>query len=183
MQNDINVLPVRGSDVTEILVNDHQIIKRLLTQLTQSGAGIDRQETLEELKAALTIHNATEENIVYPALHAVAGKKSEAEHLYHETATADVLVFKLDTMLKEGDESGFPALAEKLKGAIEEHIEDEEKSALPHLSKGASPEQAQLLTESIQEFRSAFRFENPAGFGRAETGEIMRETAYDPRRV
>lgn len=172
MQSEVTPLPVRGSDTVEILINDHQQIKRLLNMLTDSYDGAGRKQTLEQLKAALTIHNATEENLVYPALSEVAHKKSEAQKLYHETAEADTLVFQLDTMLKEGKEENFAATAEKLQKMILEHIDDEEQSALPHLQKGAEPMQAQMLTSSVREFRSALQFNSGTPPSRAKTGEI-----------
>ena len=175
MQSDISALPVRGNDAIEILTNDHQTIKSLLSALTQATQPDRRKETLEQLKGALTIHNATEENLLYPALQVVAGKKSESQKLYHETAEADVLVFELDTMLKEGDDSGFSKTAEKLQSAVLEHIDDEESSAFPHLQKNAEPEQAQMLTQSVREFRSSMQFQSPSR-ARTETGEIGQAT-------
>lgn len=173
MQSDLSPLPLRGNDAVEILLNDHQVIKSLLSQLTQAGQASQRRQVLEQLKAALTIHNATEENLVYPALDKVAGKKSESQKLYHETAAADILIFELDTMLKEGDDSEFESKAEKLQGAVLEHIEDEEDSAFPHIQEKAEPAQAQMLTQSVREFRNSFRFEGPGmRAGRSETGEI-----------
>ncbi len=172
MQSNLDPLPVRGSDTVEILISDHQQIKRLLSALTESTAAPSRKQTLEQLKAALTIHNATEENLVYPALSEVAHKKGEARKLYHETAEADILVFELDTMLKEGKDGNFTTTAEKLQKAVLEHIDDEESSAFPHLQKGADPMHAQLLTTSVREFRSALQFNSAATPGRSEMGEI-----------
>lgn len=179
MQSDLSPLPLRGNDAIEILLNDHQVIKSLLSRLTQAGQASQRKQVLDQLKAALTIHNATEENLVYPALEKVAGKKTEAQKLYHETAAADVLIFELDTMLKEGDDSDFDAKAEKLQGAVLEHIEDEEDSAFPHIQEKAEPEESQMLTESVREFRNSFRFEMAGGAraGRSETGEISGQTS------
>ncbi len=91
--------------------------------------------------------------------------------LYHETAEADVVVFDLDTMLKEGDDSDFAATAKKLQAAVLEHIDDEENSAFPSLQKNADTQQTQMLTESVREFRSRFRF-SPAGTSRTETGDV-----------
>ncbi len=177
MQSDVTPLPVRGSDAIEILKNDHDIIKNLLTDLTQATQTQQRKQTLEQLKGALTVHNATEENLVYPALDKVAGKKSESQKLYHETAEADVLIFEIDTMLKEGDDSKFDTKATKLREAILEHIEDEEGSAFPHLQKGADPQQTQMLTTSVREFRSALSFApgSPAARVRTETGAIQSD--------
>lgn len=180
MQSDSTQLPVRGNDAIEILTNDHRRIKDLLAQLTAASQTTQRKQTLEQLKAALTIHNATEENLVYPAIQEVAGKKAEAQKLYHETGEADVLVFTLDTMLKEGDEGDFSATAEKLQAAVLEHIEDEEQKAFVHLRDRSEPPQAQLLTQSVREFRSALRF-GPGGDGQPSAvgsrGEIGGTTA------
>src|ERR1035441_10701631 len=93
-------LAARGSDAIEILVNDHQVIKGLLTQLT-SGAIETRKDTLDQLKGVLTIHNATEENLVYPALAVVGGNKSDSEQLFHETAAADTAVFRSEEHTSE----------------------------------------------------------------------------------
>jgi hemerythrin superfamily protein len=177
MQSDMGeLLPVRGNDATEILINDHEVIKRLLSELTQSAAGEGMKMTLEQLKGALTIHNATEENIVYPAIRQVARKKWEAQRLYHETAEADVLVFQLDTMMKEGNYADFPRVAEKLRDAVLEHIEDEEQKAFPRLQESAEPMQAQMLTESVRQFRSMMHVSVPGimGQGRTEMGEISQ---------
>lgn len=176
MQGD--VLPVRGHDAIEILVNDHILIKSLLTKLTQAADERGRQSAVDELKGVLTIHNATEENLVYPALRSIAGRKSESEHLYHETAEADVLAFELDAMLREGKDRDFAAKAKQFQRAVLEHIDHEEHKAFPHLRERAAPQQAQLLTESVREFRTALRFASRAA--RIETGEITGSQTGKP---
>lgn len=155
--NSVEVLPVRGSDPGEILINDHQVIKGLLAQLVAANAADTRLAALESLKAALTIHNAMEETLFYPALATVAGKAHESQHLYTETAEADVVVFRLDTMLKTGETTTFGETARALQAAILEHIDDEEEKAIPHLQKHAEPNQSALLLTSMREFRARIR--------------------------
>ena len=157
-------LPTKGGDAVEILMNDHLLIEGLLERLTSAVDNAERKSALEELKAALTIHNATEENLVYPAIERIARKKAEAQHLYHETAEADVVVFELDSMLKEGrgEEDAFAATAEKLRNAVLEHIEDEERKAFVHLRNEADEEQTESLTRSVKQFRSALHYEMSA---------------------
>jgi iron-sulfur cluster repair protein YtfE (RIC family) len=173
MQSDVNQLPMRGNDAVEILLNDHEIVRSILSDFTNATSPAQRKGALEQLKAALTIHNATEENLVYPALAKVAGKKAEAQKLYHETAEADMLIFEIDSMLKQqDDDKGISSKAEKLQNAILEHMEDEEQKAFPHLQQNAEPQEAQMLTNSVREFRNAFRFSGAGMERRAETGEI-----------
>jgi hemerythrin superfamily protein len=171
MQSDITDVPVRGNDAIEILINDHQTIKDLLTRLTGTTQPAALTQTLEQLKGVLTIHNATEENLVYPALSKVAHKNSESLKLYNETAEADMLLFEVDTMLKEGKTDGIEKKTKKLQAAILEHIEDEEQKAFKHLQEKSEPQQSQMLTQSVREFRNRFRLQ---GAARSETGEIGR---------
>lgn len=179
MQTNTGELPARGHDAVEILINDHNVVKALLEQLANARDTERRKGVLEQLKAALTIHNATEENLLYPALAEVAGKKSEAQHLYHETAEADLLLFQLDTMLKEGDEAEFESTASKLREAVLEHIDDEEEKAFPQLREKAEPQQAKMLTDSVREFRDALRF--TPGSRATERGSIGGPTSTTAR--
>ncbi|MBV9718232.1 MAG: hemerythrin domain-containing protein [Candidatus Eremiobacteraeota bacterium] len=161
MQIDTALLPVRGNDAVEILLNDHQVIKNLLRELTEAS-GPRRQEVMEQLKGVLTIHNATEENLVYPAIDKVAGSKLEAQHLYHETAEADTLFFELDSMLKERDESEFGAKAEKFADAVRHHIEEEETKAFPRLKENSDQRHSEMLADSVKTFRRSLHFEAPS---------------------
>ncbi len=159
MQAQLEELPVRGDDAIEILVNDHQVIKQLLGTLTTATERSKRKHALERLKAALTLHNATEENLVYPALAQIAGKHMKSGHLYHETAATDMLIFELDTLLyKDEDAQEFGKKAEKLQDSILEHIDDEENSAFPDLQKNSEPQEASMLTEAVQQFRKQFHY-------------------------
>ncbi|HEX3458540.1 MAG TPA: hemerythrin domain-containing protein [Candidatus Baltobacteraceae bacterium] len=158
MQIDTSLLPVRGDDAVEILENDHEVIKELLAKLT-TATNSKRAEVLDLLKGVLTIHNATEENLVYPAIQKVAGSKLESQHLYHETAEADVLFFELDGLLKEGNDDEFARKALKFQEAVLHHIDEEENKAFPRLEENADPQSAATLTASMREFRSSLHFE------------------------
>ena len=173
MQSDVSLLPVSGSSVHEILENDHEIIKGLLNSLTRSATRVERMQILEQLKGVLTIHNATEENIVYPALDKVAGHKFETLKLYNETAAADIFALpnRHDAQGRRRDE--IRRQGAKTHDAVFKHIEAEEKSALPHLEKGADSSEAQILLRSVREFRSAIRFTpGSVATSRAYTGEV-----------
>lgn len=151
-------VPTKGRDAIEILTNDHDTIKGLLQQLCDSSDESDQMQLLDKLKGLFTVHNATEENLIYPALREIARKKAESQHLVNETAEADLLVFQLDTMLKEGNIEKFQSTAKKLQAAVLEHIRDEEEKAFPHLQDGATEEQAQMLDDSVQKLREALQF-------------------------
>ena len=163
-------VPTKGQDAIEILTNDHDAIKDYLQQLCDAKDQSQRRQVLNQLKGLFTIHNATEENVIYPALREIAGKKTEAQHLVNETAEADFLVFQLDTMLNEGDTEKFTATAEKLQSAVLEHIDDEERKAFPLLEDEGSSEKYDMVTRSVQELRAALRF-NATSSKKTQTGE------------
>jgi hemerythrin superfamily protein len=150
-----DALPVRGANAVEILENDHEVIKGLLGELTSATGAAAAKPTLEKLKAVLTIHNATEENLVYPALSVIARKHAESQKLYHETAEADTVVFELDQLAKERDDAAFAKKATALQAAVLEHIDNEEQRAFPHLIDGADAAQTKQLTADVKAFRSS----------------------------
>lgn len=162
----------QGGDAIEILLNDHTTIKQLLARLVQARETQQRSQVLEQLKGLLTLHNAVEEALVYPALNAIAHKKSESMKLYNETAEADVLLFEIDTMLKTGAAEEVEAKVKKFQEAVLEHIQDEEEKAFPHLRNGADSSQQEMLTQSVREFRQKFVSGNL--LPRTTMGEVER---------
>jgi hemerythrin superfamily protein len=154
-------LPVVGENAIDILLNDHRTIKGLLSTLTAATQTSARRAALEQLKAVLTVHNATEENLVYPAIDKIAEQHGEASELYHQTSEADVAIFEIDTMLKKGDGADVSSKAEALAQAILEHIDKEESSAFRHLREKADATQSESLTQSVREFRRSLRFDAP----------------------
>ena len=144
-----------------ILENDHEVIKRLVGELP-SASGAQRKQVVEQLVGVLTIHNATEENLVYPALNKVAGGKLESQHLYHETSEADLLLFELDSMLKDGDDSEFATKARKFQKAVLAHIDEEENKAFPRLRENSDAKSAELLVNSVKMFRKSLHFDTAA---------------------
>jgi hemerythrin superfamily protein len=158
MAIDFIQLPVHGSTAIEILKHDHRTIARLLTVLTLATTRDERSDALTHLKAALVVHNATEENIVYPALRAIAGKMAESKQLYHETAEADVLIFELDVMLENGADAEFDATVKELQTAVVAHVATEENSAFPDLEAHANAQEIVALGLSVREFRNSFQF-------------------------
>jgi hemerythrin-like domain-containing protein len=68
-------------------------------------------------------------------------------------------MFELDMMLKDSDDAGFAAGADKLQKAVLEHIDAEEHTAFPHLQKHVDAAQRQHLTDDVRHFRNAIRFQ------------------------
>ena len=168
MQSDTTLLPAHGNDAIEILRNDHRVIKGLVRELVESDAA-SRKQVLEQLKGVLTIHNATEENLVYPAIGNASRGKDEAGRLYHQTAEADRIVFELDSLLTQRDGARFSATAKKFEKAVLAHIDEEENEAFPRLREESDPEQSVRLTEAVRSFRKSLRFKAASRKVRADS--------------
>jgi hemerythrin superfamily protein len=158
MQIDTTLLPAHGNDAVEILLNDHRVIENLLEEL-DGASGNELKGVLERLKGVLTIHNATEENLVYPALDKVAGSRLEAQHLYHETSEADTLLFEVASSFEEGDDDTLEAKIRQLTDAVRHHIDEEERKAFPRLRENADAPHVERLAESVRNFRKSIHFD------------------------
>jgi hemerythrin superfamily protein len=149
-----------ANDAIDILENDHENIKALFAQLVSATQANERTNILEQLKAILTVHNATEENLVYPAVRVAASRAKDADTLYHQQDEAKVGIWKLDAMLKGTlDEADFGAQAEELQKAVLAHIRKEEETEFPHLRDALKGKGLTQLSGAVREFRSEFRFE------------------------
>jgi len=151
MAADIGV--TTGGDAVAILMNDHQRIKSLFDDLLD-GDGSTRPEIIERLTPLLVVHNATEENVVYPAIHSIAQRPHHAKGLYHQQDEAAIAFFDLG-MLEPGDPE-FVRKAVELRDALLAHVREEEESEFPHLRESITPEGMAKLTADVREFRSTF---------------------------
>lgn len=145
-----------GDDAIEILLNDHQVVKSLFEQLAGSDGG-ERAVVLEQLKALLTVHNATEENLVYPAIRFVAGRPRDAETLYHQQDEAEAGLWSIDATIKgvlDGNDADDQI--QTLQKAVLAHVRKEEETEFPHLRKALRGNALRQLTDDVREFRSKF---------------------------
>ena len=122
------------NDPASMLKADHRAAKKLLTSLADSEEGSERDEMANELNAALTLHMAIEENIVYPAVRRYVGEDDEEEAQVEHSLAREGLQ-KMMGMLTV---PGFGAAVEMLKGGISHHVEEEETEIFPEL-KSAMP--------------------------------------------
>jgi hemerythrin superfamily protein len=136
----------------DLLKNEHYQVKQLLTQLPTT-TGSERVQMLEEIKNALIVHNASEENVIYPAIKDLADRPQHAHTLYHQQDDAQVLVWELTQLIANDDM--FVDKAEKLRDAILAHVQLEEEHEFPRLQ--ALPPDAQArLNADMTKFRASF---------------------------
>lgn len=142
-----------AGDAIAILMNDHLRIKALFDQLVD-GDGSTRPGLLAELKPLLVVHNAGEENVVYPAIFGIAMRPHHAKGLYHQQDDATVAFWELQQM-DPGDPE-FLRKAADLRDALLAHVRHEEESEFPELRQTLTPEALAKLTAELMQFRETF---------------------------
>ncbi|MCF5668319.1 hemerythrin domain-containing protein [Pseudomonas marginalis] len=122
----------------DLLKADHERVKALLTQLSESTErGVKkRTELLAKLEAEISLHTKLEEEILYPAFRKAGGK--EQDIMYHEAKeehrTVDALVLP-DLKQTEPSTTEFSGRVKVVKELLEHHIEEEETDMFPQAKK------------------------------------------------
>lgn len=122
----------------ELLKADHERVKSILTQLSESTErGLKkRTDLLAKLEMEITLHTKLEEEILYPAFKEAGAK--EQDIMYYEAKeehrTVDSLVLP---DLKETDPGTpeFSGRVKVVKELLEHHIEEEESEMFPQAQK------------------------------------------------
>lgn len=137
----------------ELLKSDHDTVRDLLGQLTEtsSGAVKTREKLLEKIGKEVSVHNRVEEEIFYPAFKDANGednKKMYFESKEEHRAIEALVLPDLKKTKPHSDE--FAGRAKVLKELFEHHAEDEEQEMFPHAKKCFSETELKELGEKIE---------------------------------
>lgn len=149
-------VPVSGGDAFEILEADHKRIGAHIKRLIIDVEG--RRDTLDALSALFTVHNATEENYVYPAVGKIAKLPEDSATLFHQQDEAKTVVWTLHEI---GKHQGFASprfteTAETLLHAATAHVHLEETREFPMLRVALGSKGVADLTHEVRAFRRRF---------------------------
>ena len=113
-------------DALQLLKADHDRVKKMLNELdeTTERAEKTRTEGLAKLKHELTIHEAIEEEIFYPALKQHAEAKDIVLEAYEEHDVVDAIMAEIEQT--SFDDETWAAKFTVMKENLEHHIEEEE---------------------------------------------------------
>ena len=144
----------------DLLIEDHERVKDLLTRLTESTerAVKTRTELLSKLEMEVTIHTQLEEQILYPAYKEAGGK--EELKMYHEAKeehrAVDSLVLP-DLKATDPGSVQFSGRAKVCKELLEHHIEEEESEMFPQAREvfDAKRLEAQVSPAEVEPFDEA----------------------------
>jgi hypothetical protein len=113
-------------DALKLLKDDHDKVKKLLEEgdSTTERAVKTRAELFAKIKSELQVHEAIEEEVLYPALKEHAATKEIALEAYEEHHVVDVIVGELEAT--PVDDEAWAAKFTVMKENLEHHIEEEE---------------------------------------------------------
>ncbi|MGY2685066.1 hemerythrin domain-containing protein [Pseudomonas tolaasii] len=144
----------------DLLKADHEKVKAILTQLSESTdrAVKKRTDLLDKLEMEISIHTQLEEQILYPAFKA-AGGKDEAEMYYEakeEHRTVDSLVLP-DLKATAPTTPEFAGRVKVVKELLEHHIEEEETEMFPKAKKLLGKSKLDQLGEQMLELKATLK--------------------------
>ncbi|MFI7804348.1 DNA nickase [Pseudomonas sp. DD1] len=144
----------------DLLKADHEKVKAILTQLSESTerAVKKRTDLLDKLEMEISIHTQLEEQILYPAFKA-AGGKDEAEMYYEakeEHRTVDSLVLP-DLKATDPTTPEFAGRVKVVKELLEHHIEEEETEMFPKAKKLLGKSKLDQLGEQMLELKATLK--------------------------
>jgi hypothetical protein len=124
------------NDPIRLLEADHRRFEQLLKdgEATTERAIKGRGEVLEALTSGLNVHEAIEEQILYPALRPHAQAHDVVLEGIEEHHVADVIIKELHEVRKDNEKWG--AKFKVLKESVEHHISEEENKMFP-IARGA----------------------------------------------
>ncbi|WP_460095608.1 hemerythrin domain-containing protein [Pseudomonas sp. H3_E03] len=146
----------------DLLKADHERVKAILTQLSESTdrAVKKRTDLLAKLEMEISIHTRLEEEILYPAFKQ-AGGKDEAEMYYEakeEHRTVDSLVLP-DLKTTDPTQPEFAGRVKVVKELLEHHIEEEEKEMFPQAKKLLGKAKLDALGADMEAMKAQYKKE------------------------
>jgi hemerythrin superfamily protein len=144
----------------ELLKADHERVKAILTQLSESTErGVKkRTDLLSKLEMEMTIHTKLEEEILYPAFKEAGSK--EQDIMYYEAKeehrTVDSLVLP-DLKNTDPGTPEFSGRVKVVKELLEHHIEEEEAEMFPQANKLLGKAKLEELGAQMEAMKAEFK--------------------------
>ena len=123
--------PANENDPIALLKTDHRRFEKLLEEGEKSTerAAKRRRELLDTLESELTVHEAIEEKVLYPALEPHAEAREVVLESFEEHHVADAILKELKETRSDAEKWG--AKFKVLKENITHHIAEEERVMFP----------------------------------------------------
>jgi len=134
-------------DVVDLLQDQHAHIRELFERLGRARKHSTRMQAFEELRRFLAVHETAEELVTHPAARLHDGNDVVDARLEEEDAVKGLL-FRLDHM--DADDAEFRSLVGRLKAAVLQHVEHEERDEFPLLRAGTDPHRLERMATALR---------------------------------
>jgi hemerythrin-like domain-containing protein len=146
----------------EMLKEDHEKVKKLLNELTDTTPKDERkrEQLLEKIEQELLVHTKLEEEIFYPAFRAAGDEKHEV--MFYEAVEEHRAVEKLvlpDLKKIKSASEKFSGRAKVLKELVEHHIEEEEEELFAKSEKSMDAETLDELGKQMRQRKKELKQE------------------------
>lgn len=139
--------------IYEALKKDHDTVRQLLNELVMLGENDEqrRHSLIEQIRDELVPHARAEESVFYNSLRAIDSAKDVVMHGYQEHMEAETFLRTLQ--LKDKIDADWKATAQKLKKAVEHHIQEEEGKIFTVAQQLFTQEEAQMMGEAFEQLK------------------------------
>lgn len=139
--------------IYDALKKDHRKVQGLLDRLValKEGQEDERATLIEEIRDELIPHARAEEAVFYNSIRAVNTAKDLIWHGYEEHMMAETLLRTLQVAAKIDVE--WTKGAQKLRAAINHHIEEEETRIFPVAQQLFTQDEARVMAEAFEEMK------------------------------
>jgi hemerythrin superfamily protein len=130
----------------KLLKQQHREVEALFKQLEKAKSARPRQKAFEQIADKLAVHATIEEKHFYPSVNRRNTEEilleAVEEHLGVKRVIADMLKLR-------ADDPTFEAKAKVLKDLVEHHVEEEEETLFPKVSKLIDAEELEALGDEM----------------------------------
>lgn len=145
--------------IYDTLKKDHDKVKMLMTQLVALNDEDDqqRENLVQQIRDELIPHSRAEESVFYNSLRSFETSKSEAMHGFKEHMEAEVLLRMLQ--FRDKVDMEWKETAQKLKDALEHHIQEEEGKMFNLAKSLFTDEEAEMMGKSFDRLKPEIKEE------------------------
>ena len=136
----------------KLLKQQHREVEALFKQLEKAKSARPRRKAFEQIADKLAVHATIEEKHFYPSVKRRATEEILLEAVEEHLGVKRVIADLLD--LEAGDPT-FEAKAKVLKDLVEHHVEEEEKTLFPKVSKAIDDDELEAIGEEMAETMEA----------------------------
>ena len=137
-------------DALQLLKEDHDKVKKIMSHIegtTERGVKT-REEFYGKLKAELIVHEAIEEEILYPALKDHPRAKDLVLEAYEEHNVIDMVMAEIDET--PFDDETWGAKFTVMKENLEHHIDEEESEMFDQCRRVFDPDELMELGDEME---------------------------------